>query len=557
MQDRLKNTGAFCCSCGATIETEAIVDFMRRHPDAAEVGEHPCLCAAEGLQYLAKQIRETGLDRVMIASCLSGHRESLWRAVLKDEGLDPDLLTVAPVREWDDGSARLDAVAMALGHLQQREPRTPSPVAVTQRALVVGAGTGGMRTALNLAQMNVDVLLVDEKGLGSRTWFERDACRSDLVSRLVARISDSERIETAAPARIRDIHGQIGDFTVTSEVAGEVRTDRVGAIILATGYQAIFPREQLGMAPGGAVLGLSRFWDFLSKAEGVTVAGTSRAFDIVFLLREEDAAGKLPFVAALQQAIAAKKELKSEVHLLFGNAKVAGGGLEQLYQEARRMGVVMVKYDAFPRIAETAVPVTYQADESERRPLELSFTGEQMGADRGPVDMTLAADILVSGEDLLPSDPTRHTADLLGLEKTLTGFVSADNVFMTPVLTSRRGIFAVGGCRGPMTLSEISQQADEAALAAFGILSSAVLEIVDRVAVVEPDKCALCLTCIRSCPGGAIVVDHERNAAGVAPEACQGCGICASECPADAIQLEHFTDREILSVLDVLREVGQ
>ncbi len=557
MQDRLKNTGAFCCSCGATIETEAIVDFMRRHPDAAEVGEHPCLCAAEGLQYLAKQIRETGLDRVMIASCLSGHRESLWRAVLKDEGLDPDLLTVAPVREWDDGSARLDAVAMALGHLQQREPRTPSPVAVTQRALVVGAGTGGMRTALNLAQMNVDVLLVDEKGLGSRTWFERDACRSDLVSRLVARISDSERIETAAPARIRDIHGQIGDFTVTSEVAGEVRTDRVGAIILATGYQAIFPREQLGMAPGGAVLGLSRFWDFLSKAEGVTVAGTSRAFDIVFLLREEDEAGKLPFVAALQQAIAAKKELKSEVHLLFGNAKVAGGGLEQLYQEARRMGVVMVKYDAFPRIAETAVPVTYQADESERRPLELSFTGEQMGADRGPVDMTLAADILVSGEDLLPSDPTRHTADLLGLEKTLTGFVSADNVFMTPVLTSRRGIFAVGGCRGPMTLSEISQQADEAALAAFGILSSAVLEIVDRVAVVEPDKCALCLTCIRSCPGGAIVVDHERNAAGVAPEACQGCGICASECPADAIQLEHFTDREILSVLDVLREVGQ
>ncbi len=557
MQDRLKNTGAFCCSCGATIETEPIADLLRRHPDVAEVGEHPCLCAPEGLEYLAERIRETGVGRVMIASCFSGHRESLWRAALKDEGLDPDLLIVAPVREWDDGSARLDAVTMALGHLQQLEPRAPSPVPVTQRALVVGAGTGGMRTALNLARMDVDVLLVDEKGVGARTWFERDACRSDLVSQMVAEISDSERIETAAPARIRDVQGQIGDFTVTSEVAGEVRKDRVGAIILATGYQAEFPREQLGIAPGGAVLGLSRFWDFLSNAEGVTVAGTSRAFDIVFVLREEDEAGKLPFVAALQQAIAAKKELKSEVHLLFGNAKVAGGGLEQLYQEARRMGVVMVKYDEFPRIAETAVPVTYQADEGERRPLELSFTGEQMGADPGPVDMALAADIMVSGEDLLPSEQTRHMADLLGLEKTSTGFISADNVFMTPVRTSRRGIFAVGGCRGPITLPEISAEADEAALAAYGILSSAVLEILDHVAVVEPDKCALCLTCIRSCPGGAIVVDHERNAARVAPEACQGCGICASECPADAIQLEHFTDREILSVLEVLREVGQ
>ncbi|MFO8059434.1 MAG: FAD-dependent oxidoreductase [Bacillota bacterium] len=563
MRDRVNRTTAFCCSCAETMDTGQMAEYLGRQPDVDEVGEHPCLCASEGLRFMAEKIRAGDADRVLVASCLSGSREEAWRRLLEDEGLDPQLMRIAPVREWEAPAARLDAVAMALRHLRRLESIPPCEVPVVQRALVIGAGIGGMQAALDLDRLGVDVVLVDEGELGGRTraHLEWDAHRSDLASQMISRVRRADRVEIVAPARVRKVEGQVGDFTAALEDDSGVRTVRAGAIVLATGYETAFPRDSLGLHPGGAVIGLSGLWDFLDGVEGVTVPGTSRAFDIAFLLREEDERGRLPFAAALQGAVAAKRELKCEVCMFFENAKVAGEGLEELYREARRLGVVMIRYDEFPRISETDVPVTYQADEGERRPLQVTFTGEHL--DSGPADgagdgeRVLGVDVLISGEDILPSAETRRVAEILDLERTAGGFVGVDNVFMTGALTNRRGVFAVGGCRGPRTIDEILGEAGEAALAAWSVLSRGVLKIRESVAVVDQEKCALCLTCIRSCPAGAISVDREHNAARVSPEACEGCGICASECPAEAIQLQRLTDGDVLSVLEALREVAQ
>ena len=68
-----------------------------------------------------------------------------------------------------------------------------------------------------------------------------------------------------------------------------------------------------------------------------------------------------------------------------------------------------------------------------------------------------------------------------------------------------------------------------------------------------PERCAVCLTCVRACPFHVptINADHlaEINAA-----MCQGCGICAAECPGKAIRLGHFQDRQLLAKLDALEE---
>ena len=72
------------------------------------------------------------------------------------------------------------------------------------------------------------------------------------------------------------------------------------------------------------------------------------------------------------------------------------------------------------------------------------------------------------------------------------------------------------------------------------------MEISGVVSVVDPDKCAACLTCVRTCPYDV----PQINADGVAEtEAamCHGCGVCASECPAKAIQLMHYKDNQIIS----------
>ena len=75
----------------------------------------------------------------------------------------------------------------------------------------------------------------------------------------------------------------------------------------------------------------------------------------------------------------------------------------------------------------------------------------------------------------------------------------------------------------------------------------------ERKIVIDTDKCALCLTCIRSCPHRAIEIGEvaagQKWGAKVIPEACQGCGICAGECPAKAIEMVHYSDNQIFSEL--------
>ena len=71
------------------------------------------------------------------------------------------------------------------------------------------------------------------------------------------------------------------------------------------------------------------------------------------------------------------------------------------------------------------------------------------------------------------------------------------------------------------------------------------------VATVDPKKCAVCLTCVRTCPYHVPYIGEEGYAV-IDPAGCQGCGACVAECPGKAITLQHFTDAQILAKTDAL-----
>ena len=98
------------------------------------------------------------------------------------------------------------------------------------------------------------------------------------------------------------------------------------------------------------------------------------------------------------------------------------------------------------------------------------------------------------------------------------------------------------------------------------LLKSAVVELhgaaptpVNRVALpasapfggldVDVDACTLCLSCVSTCPTGALSDSEERPALHFAESACVQCGLCAATCPEDAITLTPQVDFEAWQAL--------
>jgi heterodisulfide reductase subunit A-like polyferredoxin len=234
--------------------------------------------------------------------------------------------------------------------------------------------------------------------------------------------------------------------------------------------------------------------------------------------------------AALELAVRLQKEGSQQVHLLCREMRVAAMELEELYDRARQAGVDVVKFEGQPalRAAGKAVVVDFRdAILGQPVSLECALAGVSGYGVQGAADAELAR--------------------LFGVSLDAVGQYQLNNIHLFPGETNRPGVFAAGACRGQFFLPRIQSEARTTALAVHQLLAPGVLEVELAQPVVDEDKCALCLTCVRSCPYGAMYVDRAKGAAASAPEACRRCGICAAECPAKAITLPAWSDRAVLS----------
>ncbi|MDM7202627.1 MAG: 4Fe-4S binding protein [Thermodesulfobacteriaceae bacterium] len=80
-----------------------------------------------------------------------------------------------------------------------------------------------------------------------------------------------------------------------------------------------------------------------------------------------------------------------------------------------------------------------------------------------------------------------------------------------------------------------------------GIISLEKLFEIGAFARVNPDKCIVCLTCVRTCPWQAASI-KEKGVAYIDPNKCRACGLCVMECPARAIELKSKGEGEEVKV---------
>ncbi len=568
--------GVFVCHCGSNIggylDVPGLAEYARTLPGVAYAEDNLYTCSQNTIAQIIEKVKELGLNRVVVASCTPLTHEPLFQDAIRQAGLNPYLFEMANIRnqcswvhgtDWEGATAKGRALMrMAVARAVSLEPLRMTEVGVNHAALILGGGAAGMNAALSLAGQGFPVHLVERTGeLGGNlkrlrylpTWqaggngggtrFE-DA--QAYLAELTTRTAAHPLITTHLDTELVETGGFKGNFVSTLKSGDRSFQVEHGATVVATGGVEYKGKEYAyGTDP--------RIVSQLELEELLARPGAEPPEKVVMIHcvgPAEKFCSRLCCTTSLKNALKLK-ELNpgARITVLYRDIRTYGFK-EQLYTEARRAGIVFVRYE-FERKPEVLV--------QPGGPLEVRAWEPVLQR-----ELRLDADLVVLSTPIVASKGARELATRLKVPVDMDGFFLEAHVKLRPVDFASDGMFVAGLAHYPKFLDESIAQAQAAAARAAGILAQEKMATSARVAVVDPLRCVGCLTCVRTCPyhvpriaADEMGVGNIAGAAFVEAAICHGCGSCAAECPAKAIQLMHSTDRQNLAKIDALFQLQE
>ncbi len=333
----------------------------------------------------------------------------------------------------------------------------------------------------------------------------------------------------------------------------EVVTDKVGAIVAATGYD-LFDWTVYGEYGGGRYPDVitSLQYERLLSASGPTGGHIKRPSDgkepknIVFIqcVGSRDPSVDRPYCSGFCCMYTAKQAILTKDHIPDSQSYV-------FYMDIRSPGKM---YDEFTR----RVQEEYGANYIRGRVSMVYPDGDKLivkGQDTligAQVEIEADLVVLAVGGEAAKNSP--HLAEKLRISYDKDGFFMEGHPKLKPVETNTAGVFLAGSCQGLKDIPSSVAQGSAAAAKVLGLLSRDQLESDPQIAQVDIKRCIGCGKCINVCPFGAIrEIDFRgQPKAEVIEAVCQGCGLCNATCPQGAVQLSHFTDNQVLAEVEAL-----
>jgi len=339
----------------------------------------------------------------------------------------------------------------------------------------------------------------------------------------------------------------------------QLLTEKVGAIVLATGYDLIpsdIYSEYGGRRYRDVIDGLQ--FERLLSASGPTNGEVLRPSDgkevksVVFIscVGSRDRAKGIPYCSKICCMYVAKHAIlfKHKVHdgqafVFYMDVRTAGKGYEEFVRRAvEEEGVVYLRGRVSKIYQQDGKLIVRGVDTLSGMPVEIP------------------ADLVVLATAIRASDGIVELAQKLGVPVDEHGFLSEAHPKLRPVETQVAGVFLAGACQAPKDIPDTVAQASGAASKVLSMFAQDAIEREPTIAKVNEQTCVGCFECQRACPYRAIerkeIRDRQGNlikvVAYVNPGLCAGCGACTVACRSHSVDLEGFAEEQMFAELSAI-----
>ncbi|MDR1608837.1 MAG: FAD-dependent oxidoreductase [Deltaproteobacteria bacterium] len=564
IKDEPPRIGVFICHCGiniaSVINIEEVVNYCKDLPFVEHCTNTLFACSADSLNKIKEAITEHKLNRLVVASCTPRTHEPMFREALAQAGLNKYLFEMANIRDQDSWvhqkepvKATQKAKALVRGAVAKAallEQMYQTKMGLTKEALVVGAGAAGLNSALSIAQLGYPVHLLEKTdvlgGNGPKI-FSREKDVRGYVAKLIKDVENHPLIKIYKNTVPKSSHGFVGNFETKCLGPNGEFTISHGVTVLCAGGHAHKPASYLYGENPNVLLSLDM--DELLATNDPIIKKPNQTFAFIQCVesREPDRpyCSKICCTHSIESALTIlDRNPEAIIYILCRDVRTYGFR-EKLYQEARSRGVRFIKY-----CVDCGKPEVVAGANG-----KLNITIKDHILNR---PILIEADYLTLATGIDPNPMREEIVEVFKGQLSAEGFLFEAHMKLRPVDLATDGQYLAGLAHYPKPLEETIVQAKASAARVATILSKDHIMVGGVIAVVNPEKCAVCCTCVRACPVQVPkIVRNEvdpalRGHAFMEPAMCHGCGVCVSECPGKAIKFQFFTDEQLLAKVEAM-----
>ncbi len=225
--------GVYICHCGvnisATVNVTEVRDFIAKQPNVVVARDYKFMCSDPGQDLIKQDIKNLGVNRVVVASCSPLMHELTFRMAAESAGLNRYLVQMANIREhcsWvHDDKEQATKKAMALVNAAVRRVVLQQPLQITRMpvnkaTMIVGGGIAGIQAALEIANAGHHVYLVEKEptiggrmGQFDKTFPTLDCAACILTPKMVS-VGHRKDITLLTYSEVDSVSGYIGNFKI-------------------------------------------------------------------------------------------------------------------------------------------------------------------------------------------------------------------------------------------------------------------------------------------------------------------------------------------------------